>query len=130
MRKREQGMAQNIVIKDILLVMGRRIMKAPKELLCEDPGLAEIRGKTDVRRRIIAHSLERLGDRHEEFGEDERSCSARIGMAASGGSCVPLRYIIRFRDFGPSVRPYDCPIHSSSSLPLPPLPPPPSPPTD
>ena len=46
MRKREQGMAQNIVIKDILLVMGRRIMKAPKELLCEDPGLAEIRGKT------------------------------------------------------------------------------------
>ena len=46
MRKREQGMAQNIVIKDILLVTGRRIMKAPKELLCEDPGLAEIRGKT------------------------------------------------------------------------------------
>ena len=76
MRKREQGMAQNIVIKDILLVMGRCIMKAPKELLCEDPGLAEIRGKTDARRRIIAHSLERRRDRHEELEEDERSCSA------------------------------------------------------
>ena len=48
MRKREQGMAQNIVIKDILLVIGRCIMKAPKELLCEDPGLAEIRGKTEA----------------------------------------------------------------------------------